>query len=304
MSTYDRRISPRLLALLQPGGSLAFLVDIVRLNAQTRLEFRPGDTVHLYLGRTSLLETRLRTSGDVEFSSHAEYACLTEELFGVHSVECVPGLSQRVRDHVVACQHRASPSFTDGEAVVQTGLMRRYSLNHTTGDPILALDSEIRLAFASVAARNAHEMRAREILEVGLAPMPRKLDVLGVLPTGDLSLVEVKKDQGDLAKAALQLAAHALLFAAVSQQPTLSAVLTAMIKEKILCGLLPPGAFSQVKENSKFVLTIAAPDRRGDWLSHWKRQLDPVLGRHPNLLNELRLWRLSHDGRIEEERRP
>lgn len=183
--------------------------------------------------------------------------------------------------------------------------MRRYGLLHESEDALLAVDSEVRLAFNSKAEREKYEAEARQRL--GLSPtarFPRKLDALGVLRDGDLALVEVKQEREGLVDAVTQTAAHMLRFSELRQEPTLSSVVNEMITQKASCGLLPSNVTLRAAPPLRLFPIIAAPDARTDWLERWREQVCPRLEGYHGLLDALRLWRVSEEGEILEEGRP
>lgn len=314
MIYYDRRIAPELLSLIQPGGALAWLVEYVRKDASSRLDFRRDEgnrrgALQFYLGRTSPLEVQLGTRG-VRFSAHAEYVKVTPSLFAaVVPFADLESQEPTLRAHLGACASSASCSFTDGEAAAHNGMMRRYALDHRAGDPFLAGDSEVRLGFRAsaehatgTARRTAHEQQLREVLQLPTgADLPRKLDAIGVLPGGEIALVEVKDEHGDIGRAAWQAVAHVHTFTALMAQPDydLLAVLNGMIDQKATCGLLPAGTTVRAMKRD-LVPVVAAPDSRPDWRTVWMDQAGPVLDRRAGLAG-CRFWRLSPDGVIKDE---
>lgn len=314
MQYYDRQIHPDLLALAKPGSPLAWLVEWVLAEPTARIDFRRQDNgardgaLKLYLGRTSPLELIWTRQGQIKLTAHDKYKAVSPGIFASHTPAELQALQGALRAHLEACKVRAGVSFTEGEAVAHNGLMRRYGLRYEVGDPLLAVDSEAVIGFRSdparglasgSAARAAHQAAAR--VAVGLPKgqqQPKKLDTIGVLPNGDIALVEVKDKGGDLVRAAWQVAVHAYNFSTLMAQEDrgLVEVIEGMIAQKVALGLIPPVKHPRVAP--KLIPIIAAPDDDPAWASRWVAGLEGIT---PPYLEGLRLWRLSKDGVIEAE---
>jgi hypothetical protein len=208
--------------------------------------------------------------------------------------------------HLRKSAEETHSGLVDGEAVAHAGMMRRYGLDHQRGDPFLALDSEVRIGFGSTRERGDFEAELLGRLGPGMrGGLPRKLDALGMLPGGDVALVEIKAEGGGLDRAAAQVAAHVFAFGMLAQQAQydLGAVLSLLARQKAAVGLLPPGT-TVANGAPGIVPVIAAPDAKGDWLERWEDELSPACNAHPELLRGLKLWRLSPEGEVLEERIP
>lgn len=200
-------------------------------------------------------------------------------------------------------------AFTEGEAVSHNGLMRRYGIDFRADDPFVAVDSEVAFGFrpddnypTGTAHKESYKATAAGVrgLPAGVSPL-RKLDALGVLPNGDVAVVEVKGPGGDLAEAARQAAAHVYNLGKLMQASgvDLAAVLNRMAAQKAQLGLVPRGTYLAAR-HPRLVPIIAAPDTDADWSTRWTAAVDPVR-KTSSYLDGLRLWRLSETGTILEE---
>ena len=85
----------------------------------------------------------------------------------------------------------------------------------------MLVDSEVRVGFrgaggrSGTALRTEHELSLRRAVALGSGSVPRKLDAIGVLDTGEVALVEVKTRGGDIRRALQQAAAHVFTFRAL-----------------------------------------------------------------------------------------
>ena len=76
-------------------------------------------------------------------------------------------------------------------------LLWRYGHSWRADDPLVLLDSEAQIGFSSRLRRGTADAAIRRRLQLrDSESIPRKLDALGVLPTGNLAVVEVK-DTGE-----------------------------------------------------------------------------------------------------------
>ncbi|MFZ5476681.1 MAG: hypothetical protein ACOZNI_07900 [Myxococcota bacterium] len=292
---YDRVPVPELLALLHPGGPIRWLVDLAVAEPGMHLQLRRSrggrarGSVQLYLGRTSPLEVVAASAGLFRLGTHRTYAVLDPELFARdRTYGEVGGLRPRLEAFVRGVQRTAAASFTDGEAVAQVGLLRRYGPLARAGDPFVALDSEVVIGFDSRPDRDRYEASLRADLQ--LRDVHRELDVVGVLADGSVALVELKAPGGDLHVAVAQAASHVHRF---SRLPAGWEVrgLGALAEAKRALGLLPYAPVVAVPP--RLVPIVAAPDLPATWC--------PL---RPDLAAGVRLWRLGGGGEILEERRP
>ena len=188
--------------------------------------------------------------------------------------------------------------------------MRRYGLDHRAGDPLLAVDSEIQVGFRGEGASSGTALRNRFVAELsqaidlpGRANSPRKHDTLGILSGGEIALIEVKDERGDIVRAVYQAAAFVYRLNALLAQPSydLSDVVTGMVAQKVGAGLIPPGTMAVVASPLRLVPIVAAPDARPDWANIWRSQSAKVRQQASNHLNGLRFWRLSPSGEVVDE---
>lgn len=313
MLYYDRRIEAGLLSLLTEGAPLSWLVAHTRADTQTRLEFRRADgerrrgSIQLYRGRTSPLEVIGLANGQVKLKAHSTYRALAPRLFG--SPRMPGGLEDSLVPYLKHVQGTTPDAFTDGEGRVHNELMRRYSLLYTNGDPVLLLDSEVCVGFrkdphhrTGSTHRLAHQLQMERDLCLPAGQRHTKLDALGLLPSGELALVEVKNANGNIAEAAQQLAAHLYMFSALLRQgePSLVAAVDGLVSQKVTSGLIPSSPLLPRLTPTQLVAVIAAPDAREDWCLHWRAAIGKTLSRVPAIPYRVELWRLQPSGNIAE----
>jgi hypothetical protein len=310
---YDRRIPTKLLSLIAHGGPLAWLVEYARsdegraggLHIQLRRDERnrKHGCIHVYLGRTSPLQIEGRHDDDVQLAADATYQDLCPELFGRMSVSELGARAADLEAHLELCRDEVAPSgFLEGEGAVHAGLMRRYGLDWSGDDPLLAVDSEARIGFGSRAEASAFYDANRRSLELpDRERMPMKLDTVGLLDDGRVALVELKDEGGDLERALVQIAAQTLAFRQLTAQPDydLAEVLVGLATQKSEVGLIRRAA-PQARAD-ELVPVVAAPGDGGDWVVEWRQALSRVTRPVADVLVELRLFRLSTAGEILEE---
>lgn len=316
MMYYDRRIDASLLAQIAADGPLHWLIDFVRDDKVARLDFRKAlgpqnhGSIQLYMGRTSALELQWRLGNKVKLVANAKYAKLTPDLFRTARVEELAELETTIRKHLKACRDQAASHLIEGEAEVHAGMMRRYGLLADPQLAVLAVDSEAVIGFAKDDSYNtgtAHKAAYNTSLKGDLFPrrsvrMPRKLDVVGVLPDGHVALIEVKGAAGDLLRAAHQAAVHMHRFTALAQQSgnDVAQILNGLIEQKISVGLIPNTIELRVQSRPNFVPIIAAPDDQASWEEAWLKKTNDFIKSTPTL-KHVRFWRLSSTGEIKEE---
>jgi len=217
---YDRRLPPALLDLLEPTGPLGWMVrwvhspmgeaNLAHVQFRKAAGVRVKGGIQLYLGRTSPLEVIGKPKGYVELIADEFYQQVTPELFGRRMpVAELQRITAAVEAHVRDCTKITNKSFLDGEAIANAGMMRRYGIGHMPTDPVLVVDSEVQVGFGLIAERVQFERTLRIRLCLSQADvLPRKLDALGILVDGNIGVIEVKREQGDLHRAAVQAAAH------------------------------------------------------------------------------------------------
>jgi hypothetical protein len=317
MIYYNRTISDDLLDAARLGGPLGWLVPWVRSDPETRLDFRreDGQRTHgglqVYVGRTSPVEFLGRTRQMVRLTAGKEYQAVTPGIFGTYKAAALGSLRTAIEEHIADCRARMPGAFTSGEAVSHNGLMRRYGMAFQAGDRFLAVDSEIAFGFRgddnySNGTEHKADYKADagkdSDLPAGISPL-RKLDALGVLPDGDVAVVEVKDAGGNLAEAARQATAHVYNLRQLMQSGgDLASVLNRMIAQKVELGLVSKVTYTSASK-PKLVPVVAAPDPAPDWTDRWTAAVAPVRKR-TCYLDGLRFWRLSTTGTILEEHRP
>ena len=312
---YDRCVDAELAEMLLPGEPLSWLVGYVA-SAEGRCRYahvqfrrdRTGDrrrgSIQLYWGRTSPVEFQLRRGSRVHLHAAASYRSLSVALFPrtVRLPELI-GLETELRDHFdrAAAHLRRNArrrAFLTGEAICHAGLMRRYGHEWQAGDPFVVADSEVRVGYTTSLEREAARERLSKELGLGKS-MPTKLDALGVLPTGDLALVEVKGSDETIGEAGIQVATHVAVLSHLRAKGVLRDAVQALLDQKSAVGLIL-GECPTVREHPDIVPWIAAPDTESDWEQRWRDAFRCVDDRVRRYLHGLRLARLSPAGHIVE----
>lgn len=316
MLYYDRRLPPDLLALLLPGGPLAWLVEYVRSHDNSRIEFRanrggPGESCfQLYSGRGSLAKICWRAGGRVAVAADEAYQGLAPGAFG--AARAPADLESVLRPYLAECAESMDPAFAKGEGAIQNDLMRRYGLFYGTGSLILAVDSEVRVGFdrdETYVNGTEHGLAFTRELQEQLGDPSQgghnKLDTLGILPSGELALIEIKDQDGDIRKAARQLAANLYTLHALREQDPdgFKTAVHGLVDQKIACGLIPDTLPIPRLSKPEMVAVIAAPDRSSDWKRAWERQVGNVLKNVPGVNYGVRFWLLSPQGEVVDEHR-
>ena len=312
---YDRSIDETLADAVGPGGALSWLMDHVRSSEgrmrHAHLQFRRdrGDrrhgSVQLYWGRTSPLEFRLRRGGRVRLTADRVYRELSKGSFSkAIPVEGLGALESELRAYlrdVAGLLANGPPrrrAFVTREAACHAGLMRRYGHGWRTGDPLVVIDSEAQIGYSSRARRAADDAAIRGRLQLrDSEPVPRKLDALGVLPTGDLAVVEVKDTRGNIVRALIQAAVHAVRFSGLLGGGVLRRSAQAMIEQKAATGVIPPGC-PRLHKTPRIVPCIAAPATSTDWPASWREAVDDSSAELAAAVPKLLFMRLNPDGRI------
>ena len=312
---YDRSLDPKLVGTLMPGGPLTWLMEHVRSvegrDLGAHLQFRRNrherkhSGIQIYWGRTSPLEFLLQPGGEIRLTADHTYRDGNENLFSKRiPVLELRGLEQKLRNHLQLAKHRLTEpeprrqAFLTGEAICHAGLMRRYGHGWRKGDRILLVDSELQIGFDNTSEKEAVNAEVRRRLGLSRSrPLPTKLDALGVLPTGDIALVEVKKAGGDIRQALLQAAVHMVRFSCLLAEGSLGTAICKLLEQKQTTGVLPNGT-SALREAHRLVPWIAAPDQSADWPSGWLRAVENCDSNLDSFLSGLTLVRLSPRGRI------
>ena len=314
---YDRQLQDQVLKLIKPTGPLHWLVRFVKSSPHHRLDFRKTKneygTIELYVGRTSPVKIIGRKSGSkIKLDADAGYKLLSPSLFRITDPHH-KDLENEIRKHINLVTdpkiNKALKSFTEGEAVSHMGMMRRFGLFHRPNDPLIAVDSEVRIGFVSKLEQKKHKKQKKT--DIPGTGEHIKLDTLGVLPTGALALIEVKDEVkgkgkgGDILCALEQVAVHVYRFnKLISPDYDIHSQVKGMIEQKVLVGLLPSSASGVLSDEPKLIPVIAAPDKRPDWAAHWRTTLMEALQQTPEfkpLLHDLRFWCLSPEGDLMEE---
>jgi hypothetical protein len=311
---YDRHIDDALADTLRGGGPLAWLMDHVespdgkRHHAHLQFRCARGDrgrgSIQLYWGRTSPLEFQSRRGDRVRLQAHSTYRDGSPDLFS----QAIPltelgALEPQLRAHlrrasaVLLGPDARRQAFLKGEATCHAGLMRRYGHTWLTGDPLLALDAEVRVGFDSRdAQRRDDEALARQLALKDGEALPKKLDAVGVSPEGDLVLVEVKDAKGDISRAVTQAAAHVARFNRLLEGG-LATRAQRMLEQKRRVGLVPPGC-PDVSATPRVIPWVAAPDADPNWARRWTRDTQALRTRLTPLLMNLRWVRLTEHGDV------
>jgi hypothetical protein len=315
---YDRTIPDELLNLVKLDGSLHWVVDLVNspwgVERNAHIQFRrdaknqPLGSVHVYLGRTAILKIEGRAKGRVGFhaaDSYQEiYASLQRwPLFrGTFSAAELAGLKDELNGYLCDVGAQARQEFVGGEGASHGGLMRRYGSGYQPGDPLLAVDSEVRCGFDSIKERT--DSRSLLAAELGVGSpkgLPTKLDTIGVLRDGSIGVIEVKDQKGDMRRAIVQAAAHVGTLGKTERKYLVNG-LHGLMAQKVASGLLPQSI--EIQADAELVPIIAAPDTREKWFEIWRDATVSVRKKHAAQLAGLRFWLLSESGELVEEMIP
>lgn len=312
---YDRRVPRTLMDLLLPGGALGWLVPWLSTPAaaaagahvqmrRDRRKLRHGG-IKLYLGRTSPWQVCGRPNGLLRLDADSSYRAEAPSLFGVNLDPAgLAGRAAELREHAELVAKGAQRSLVDGEAVVHAGFMRRYGPFAGPESPLLALDSEARMGFASKEDRAAFESSlVARLRHPASEALPLELDAVALDRRGRILLVELKAAPSGLVRAAWQAAVHVARFRALlDEQPTWpSEVLAGLARDKARVGLLGRADISAFDGACALTPVVAAPDPSDDGLASWRREVAPVIDAYGGLLADLRLWRLSPSGEVMED---
>ena len=317
---FDRCIDDELARTLGASGSLSWLMNHVHSGVgrtyHAHVQFRRDrsarryGSIQLYWGRTSPLEFRLCRGGHVRLSADTSYKAVSEQLFAKRvAIDQLVAREEDLRAHLARVQKllagspQRSQSFVKHEAVCHAGLMRNYGHFWRPGDPLVLFDSEAQIGYGDRVRRDADDADIRKQLQLGdLETIPRKLDALGVLSTGDLALVEVKDAGGSIDRAVVQAAAHLVRFARLMSHGTLRDTIQAMIDQKTAAGVIPRGC-PRLGGTLRIVPCIAAPAVPSGWPANWKQAIGKCSRELRRLLSDLLLIRLDCDGQILDVRR-
>lgn len=309
---YDRSLPEPLFRHVRPGGGLDWLPGWLRSPKATerraRVEFRRNLDDHkhgalmVYMGRTRTLVVIGSAGGEVEVDAADAYKYQRPGIFGRRAASAVRGLKAELQSFLNDC--RVGDDFLEGEGAVQGAFARRYTICHVVGEPLI-VDTEVRLGFATAggltgtAHRNAlHDrLRSEHPTFVGTKSTPTKLDAAAILPSGDLGVIELKKEKGDVAEAVRQVAAHVFAF------PILGATVIGgvhkLVAQKVESGFLPGGR--AVLRAHQPIPIVAAPDSDPQWVARWRLETEHLRKDLAPLLGDLRFWRLSDSGDIAED---
>ena len=288
---YDRSIAAELADTLIPGGPLAWLMAHVRSDmgrsCHAHLAFRKTcsgarrrGSIQLYWGRTSPLEIQVRRGSQVRLNADKAYRRISEPLFSkALPLSRLGQLEDDLQDHLgrvkdfLAQPNPRRRAFVTGEAICHAGLIRRYGHGWRPGDPLVAVDSEVRIGFANRAEQENVDAVLRNRLSLPPSEaLPRKLDTLGVLRTGDIVLVEVKDATGSIERAAVQLAAHMMRFSDLMANSLLRNAVQELLNQKRAVGVIHPGG-PQLRATVRLVPWLAAPDESADWPASWRKAI-------------------------------
>ena len=262
-------------------------------------------SIQLYWGRTSPLEFRLRRGRQVLLSADRSYKAASAQLFAEPlGIDQLAAREEELRAHLervrklLAESPQRRQAFVKHEAVCHAGLMRRYGHCWRLGDPLVLIDSEAQIGYDGRGRRAAADAEIRQQLRLGdLATIPRKLDALGVLPTGDLALMEVKDAKGSIERAIVQAAAHLVRFSHLMARGILRDSIQTMTDQKITAGVVPRGC-PRLGAAPRVVPCIAAPVAPAGWPESWNQAIGKCDLEPRRLLSRLRLIRLDSGGRI------
>ena len=176
--------------------------------------------------------------------------------------------------------------------------MRRYGHGWQRGDPILVLDSEAQIGFSNRCERAKYKAELLKQFRFSHpASVPTKLDAMGVLPGGDLALIEVKEEDGDINDAARQIAVHMARFSSLFAEDSFKEALRTVLEQKRATDVLPKGS-PIIGQAPRLIPWIAAPDEAPDWPSAWEKAVSSHGANFAPYLQELTLVRLDTSGQI------
>ena len=317
---YDRTICEALAKSLNEGGPLAWLSDFVQspkgrahhahLQLRRAAGSRAQGSIQLYWGRTSPFEVQGRSRGMVRLNAHGTYRNLSPSLFNASmSLEALWGQREAIEAHLdraSALLHGKEArrnALIQGEAICHAGMTWRYSHNFQEGDPLLALDAEARIGFASRDAQRQADAALTEHLALNEDDaIPKKLDTIALSPTGDILLIEVKDEAGDIRRAVTQAAAHVARFRELLAGD-LHQSLSRLLAQKRAIGLIPDLG-PMLALVPQIIPWVAAPDRRADWAERWSAESADLRHKWRGLIGELRWVQLTEYGDVLEVRTP
>lgn len=312
---YDRRIDEELAPTIQPGGALFWLMEYVRSGEgaarYAHVQFRRNcrdrrfGSIQLYWGRTSPLEFKLRRGSQVRLNADSNYKAESAYLFSrTFPIDGLEQLQHELRSHLERIGYlldhspKRRQSFLKREAVCHAGLMRRYGHGWRSGDPLVAIDSEAQIGYRDRPRRDADDTETREQLQLSRSEtIPRKLDALGVLATGDLVLVEVKDAGGSIHRAIVQAAAHLIRYRRLLALGDVRDTIQAMIDQKTAAGLIPCGS-PRLNDTPQVLPCIAAPADLSGWPANWRQAIGDCSREIRELLRDVLLIRLDCEGHI------
>lgn len=312
---FDRSIEEELARTIHPGGALSWLMDHVRSGKGAarfaHVQFRRNrhdrrfGSIQLYWRRTSPLEFKLRSGGQVRLNADSTYNAESAHLFArSFLIDRLAQLEHELRSHLERIGNlldhspKRRQSFLKREAVCHAGLMRRYGHCWRSGDPLVAIDSEAQIGYLDRSRRDADDAGIREQLQLSSSEtIPRKLDALGVLATGDLALVEVKDAGGSIHRAIVQAAAHLVRYRRLLALGNVRDSLQAMIDQKDEAGLIPCG-FPRLNDTPRVLPCIAAPVDLSIWPANWRQAIGNCSPEIGALLGDVLLMRLDCEGHI------
>jgi hypothetical protein len=309
---YDRRVPEGLLETIRPGGALSWLVAWVRseegagilADLQLRRQ-RSGACLQLYLGSTSVLSIHL-ARGKVRFRATQRYVEVMPDLFSrTHDQDELvkPATRDSIQQYLRQIPSRVAGKYFKAESQVHGGFMRRYALEHRPDDACLVVDREVTIGYGSIDERKSIRLELEASLPSSLGENHTELDAIALLPAGEIAIIELKDlaSTEALATAACQAAAHVLRFTILdAKQASWRESLRGLSEQKVWAGLLPTAG--QLAENARLVPIIAATDEQPvKWADRWRAAIRPTATAHATALSNLRLWRLSRNGHLQDE---
>jgi len=313
---YDRTLPPAVIEILGENGALAWVAKHLNgepgLGPLAHVQFRRDrraerhGTVTLYLGRTTPIRFRYKDNGLFDLDAHAKYKKLSPMVFrGTMNEADFAELKKDFEKHVTkmmaAFGDDVSAAFVEKEGALLAGLMRRYGHRNRAGDPFIGIDTEVVFEFPSPSTKEHFEQKLAQTVKLAGTEMPRELDAIGFLASGEVALVEVqdrdKEGRLDIAGAVGQIAAHVYRFREHARLRSAKPVemLSTMRAQKVAAGLMPKHVES-VEGKPTFVPVVAAADTRDDWKDQWLSATETVRRENADLLTGLRFWRLSGEG--------
>ena len=299
---YGRAPSPELLALLEPGGLLAPLVELTGREDGVPyhdVHFRMNDEVHVYRGHARLIVAKGLGNGRVNLKAHYTYTSQpgATGFFRQWQVD-ETGFATALHHYLSTVEVRET--HTTGEALVQEQWAK-------VREPWIPFDREGALqGNGAKGAGFPSVMEAKNELNFLAGdndwPLPKStgmfIDQLAIDPEGRLVLLELK--DASKANAEVYYSPFQLLQYVWEWQGAMQGVrnsLQAIIDSRVTIGLAPPNVpplSGEIRASVGF-----GPDRRSSRVKRRYEMVLQVVNRYlPEGVAPLEIWALADSGPI------